>query len=116
MDRFSQSSLTRELKISEKMKELCEIDGAEVESILNDDGFPAAKLEEMLCDLSFAVCGDRQLHFHIATRLGWTFNMAQRRIFGYLLWETFKADRKRKRMKTASHVLNLEAGSPMSDS
>ncbi len=114
LDSFNQGLLARNLRIAEKMKELREIDGEELESILSGEEFTTTKLENLYCDLSLAIGHNRNLHFHLANRLGWTFDTAQRRILGYLIWETFHADRKRKSMKAAMNVLTLEAGSPMS--
>jgi hypothetical protein len=112
-DSFGRSLLARDLKVAEKMKELCESDGETVRAILDHEQ-SSIKLEDQLCEIAFVVSHDRNLHNNKATLLGQTFSPSQRQVFSYLLWEIFHADGRRKRMKQAADALALEAGSPMS--
>src|ERR1700679_1291755 len=75
-DSFARSLLARDLKVAEKMKELCESDGETVRAILNDEQ-SSIKLEEQLCDISFVVSHNRHLHNNKATWLGWAFSPSQ---------------------------------------
>jgi hypothetical protein len=98
---------TRELRIAEKMVEICQGDGQLMETILNGD-FNVVDLEESLSDLAYAVCHQRNFYHGSASQLALTFTPEQRRILAYHLWKPRLADRKRRRMQMATHFLHLE--------
>ena len=99
---------TRELRIAEKMMEICQGDGLHMGTILNGDLFDVVALEESLSDAAYAVCHQRNFFHGSASQLALTFTPEQRRILAYLLWRPRLADRKRRRMQMATHFLHLE--------
>jgi hypothetical protein len=97
---------TRELRIAEKMTEICQGDGEWMETILNGDIFNVVDLEGSLSDAAFAVCHQRNFFHGSASQLALTFTPEQRRILAYLLWKPRLADRKRRRMQMATRFLH----------
>lgn len=99
---------TRELRIAEKMIEICKGDGEHMEIILNGDLFDVVALEESLSDAAYAVCHQRNCFHGSASQLALTFTPEQRRILAYLFWKPRLADRKRRRMQMATRFLHRE--------
>jgi hypothetical protein len=105
-DRWKQ---TRELRIAEKMEEICKADGELLKTILGDDDlFDVVDLEQAFSAAAFAVCHERGFYHGLANHLALTFTPEQRRILAYLLWKPTLVDRKRRRMMMASHFVHLE--------
>jgi hypothetical protein len=100
---------TRELRIAEKMMEICQGDGQHMETILNGDLFDVVALEGSLSDAAYAVCHQRNFFHGSASQLALTFTPEQRRILGYLLWKPRLVDQKRRRMQMARRFLHREA-------
>ena len=64
---------TRELRIAEKMIEICQGDGLHMGTILNGDLFDVVALEESLSDAAYAVCHRRNFFHGSASQLALTF-------------------------------------------
>jgi hypothetical protein len=99
---------TRELRIAERMVEICQGDGQRMETILNGDIFDVVDLEQSLSGVAYAVCHQRNFFHGKASQLALTFTPEQRRILAYLLSKPILADRKRRRMQMAARFLHLE--------
>jgi hypothetical protein len=97
-----------ELRIAKKMVEICQGDGQLMETILDGDIFDVADLEKSLSDIAYTVCHQRDFFHGNASQLALTFTAEQRRILAYLLWKPRLADRKRRRLRMATHFLHLE--------
>jgi hypothetical protein len=97
-----------ELRIAEKMVEMCQDDGQLMETILSDETFNVVDLEEALSNAAYAVCHQRDFFHGKATQLAWTFTPEQRRVLAYLLWKPKLADRKRRRAQIATAFLHLD--------
>jgi hypothetical protein len=98
----------RELRIAEKMIEICQGDGEHMETILSGDLFDVVTLEKSLSEVAFSVCHQRNFYHGSATQLALTFTPDQRRILAYLLWKPELVDRKRRRMQMATSFLLME--------
>lgn len=98
-----------ELDWAESKKELCQANGEELETILNGEDFSSHDLEQWLCQVSAAVCHDRQLHGGVANLLGEAFSLDQRRVFAYLLWKMLLADDKQRRTFKARIFANCKS-------
>ena len=98
----------RELRIAEKMLEICQGDGQLMDTILNGEIFDVVDLEGALTSVADAVCHKRNFFHGIASQLALTFTPEQRRILAYLLWKPRLVDRKRGRKQMAAHFLLLE--------
>jgi hypothetical protein len=99
---------SHELRIAEKMVEICQGDGQLMETILTGEIFDAVDLERSLDFVAFAVCHQSEFFHGKASQLAFTFTLEQRRILAYLLWKPRLVDRKRQRMRMAAHFLLLE--------
>ena len=99
---------TRESRIAEKMVEICQGDGEQMETILNGDIFDVVDLEQSLNYVAYAVCHRPNFFRGKASELAPTFAVEQRRILAYLLWKPVLVDRKRRRLQMAARFLLLE--------
>lgn len=99
---------TRELRIAEKMVDLCKADGEYMENILGAGIFDAVSLERSLSHMAFRQYRERHYYGGLASQLSSAFSPEQRRVIAYLLWLPVLVDRKRRRMMMASRSLLRE--------
>lgn len=99
---------THELRIAEKMVEICQLDGKQMQNILNSDVFDAVSLEKSLCDIARYVCHQRNFFHGKASRLALLLTPKQRRILAYMLWKPRLVDRKRRRTRLACRLVHME--------
>lgn len=105
---FERWKQTRELRIADKMVELCKSDGATMEAILNSGAFDAVCLERRFSSAAFAICHRENFYHGSANYLTPIFSEEQRRIIAYMLWVPTLVDRKRKRMMMATAHVDRE--------
>jgi hypothetical protein len=99
---------TRELRIADKMVELCKSDGIAVETILNRSAFDVVSLERAFSSAALAICHQENFYHGSAIYLTLIFSEEQRRIIAYMLWEPTLVNRKRKRMMMATAHVDRE--------
>jgi hypothetical protein len=106
--KFDKSTQIWEMRVAERMIELCKLDGRRIDEILNGEVFDAVSVERSFSLAARAISGEKDCYHGIACKLACAFTPEQQRILTYLLWKPQTVLNKRRRWKMAASALHRE--------